>query len=146
MNELQKFASDACVVIESCQEVIGKLVEENRALRLSKKASAPDPAPDPAPAPAPAPSISFDEAGMQKAASAVYALHGSPSNCTPQDIADYWTTNPNSMLSTINKLASERLEATVSAGQEMGRIINKKASAKTDAVEQKADDAFWQNL
>ena len=136
MNELQKFASDACVVIESCQEVIGKLVEENRALRLSKKASAL----------APAPSVSFDEAGMQKAASAVYALHGSPSNCTPQDIADYWTTNPNSMLSTINKLASERLEATASAGQEMGRIINKKASAKTDAVEQKADDAFWQNL
>ena len=138
MNELQKFASDACVVIESCQEVIGKLVEENRALRLSKKASAPAPAPDP--------SVSFDEAGMQKAASAVYALHGSPSNCTPQDIADYWTANPNSMLSTINKLASERLEAATSIGQDMGKIINKKASAKSDVVEQNADDAFWQNL
>lgn len=130
MNDIQKFASDACVVIESCQEVIGKLVAENRALRLNKKASA----------------VSFDEAGIQKAASAVYALHGSPANCTPQDIADYWTANPNSMLSTINKLASERLEAATSIGQDMGKIINKKASAKTDVVEQKADDAFWQNL
>ena len=131
MNEIQKFASDACAVIEACQEVIGQLSTENKKLRLAKQASAASP---------------FNAETLQKAASAVYSLHGSPTNCTADDIADYWTANPNSLLSTINKLASDRL-AVAESNQDMGKIISKKASAETSKTDSaKADDIFWQNI
>jgi HPt (histidine-containing phosphotransfer) domain-containing protein len=128
---IKKFASDACTVISGCQEFIGELKAELDAkdaqlkeLSMNKSASA-----------------GFDADMLQKAASAVHAVYGSPANVSAEDIAKAWKSNPGYTIGVINKLASELLNRNAARASELGQPINKKASA-VDAVS--ADEAFKQ--
>ena len=130
---IKKFASDACTVISGCQEFIGELKAELdakdaqlRKLSMNKSASA---------------DVKFDADMLQKAASAVHAVYGSPATVSAEDIAKAWKSNPGYTIGVINKLASELLNRNAARASELGQPINKKASA-VDAVS--ADEAFKQ--
>ena len=120
VNTIKKFASDACQVIEACQECIGELAAENQMLRssLSKKASAPATA-----------MVELDADMLQKAASAVHTLYGSPANVSAETLADAWKARPSLMLAAINKFASELAGRAVVSGANLGESVSKKASA-----------------
>jgi HPt (histidine-containing phosphotransfer) domain-containing protein len=130
-DSIKKFASDACQVIEACQNFIGELAAENEQLRssLNKKASAPA---------APA-AVELDADMLQKAASAVHALYGSPANVSVDTLADAWKARPSLMLAAINKFASELATRSVVSGANLGESVSKKASAP---VAQNADDVL----
>ena len=132
-NSIKKFASDACQVIEACQNFIGELAAENAELRdsLSKKASE-------APAVVEAPkTVELDADMLHKAASAVHSLYGSPANVSVETLEDAWKAKPSLMLAAINKFASELATRSTVSGANLGESVSKKASAP---VAQSADD------
>jgi hypothetical protein len=133
-NMIKKFASDACQVIEACQEFIGELAAENEQLRVSlkKQASAPEAVPA-------AQAIELDADMLQKAANAVHTLYGSPANVSAETLADAWKARPSLMLAAINKFASELAGRAVVSGSNLGESVSKKASAP---VVQSADDVL----
>lgn len=132
-NMIKKFASDACQVIEACQECIGELAAENKQLRdsLEKQASAPEAVP------AAPQAIELDTDMLQKAANAVHTLYGSPANVSAETLADAWKARPSLMLAAINKFASELAGRAVVSGANLGESVSKKASAP---VAQSADE------
>lgn len=134
-NMIKKFASDACQVIEVCQEFIGELAAENKQLRdsLKKQASAPEAVP------AAPQAIELDADMLQKAANAVHTLYGSPANVSAETLADAWKARPSLMLAAINKFASELAGRAVVSGSNLGESVSKKASAP---VVQSADDVL----
>lgn len=134
-NTIKKFASDACQVIEACQECIGELAAENKQLRdsLEKQASAPEAAP------AAPQAIELDADMLQKAANAVHTLYGSPANVSAETLADAWKARPSLMLAAINKFASELAGRAVVSGANLGESVSKKASAPEV---QSADDVL----
>ena len=133
VNTIKKFASDACQVIEACQECIGELAAENKQLResLDKQASAP------VDTPVAAPVVELDADMLQKAANAVHTLYGSPANVSAETLADAWKARPSLMLAAINKFASELAGRAVVSGANLGESVSKKASAP---VAQSADE------
>lgn len=122
---IRKFASDACQVIEACQSFIGELKAEldSKNAQLAKQASA---------------GAFSDEAALKKAASAVHAVYGSPSNISVDDIANAWKANPGYTIGIINKLASELQNRSAAAADNLGTRIGKRASASTRELS--ADD------
>ena len=137
VNAIKKFASDACQVIEACQECIGELAAENKQLResLDKQASAPIDTPVDTQATTQA--IELDADMLQKAANAVHTLYGSPANVSAETLADAWKARPSLMLAAINKFASELAGRAVVSGANLGESVSKKASAP---VAQSADE------
>ena len=137
VNTIKKFASDACQVIEACQNFIGELAEENAQLRssLNKQASAPAAATE---VKAPA-AVELDADLLQKAASAVHTLYGSPANVSAETLAEAWKARPSLMLAAINKFASELAGRATVSGANLGESVSKKASAQPQAP-QSADD------
>lgn len=138
---IKKFASDACTVITSCQELIQELKSELdakdaqlRELQMSKKASAEASAKASAEVP-------FDADMLSKAASAVHAVYGSPANVSVEDIANAWKSNPGYTLGVITKLASEIQNRSAASASGLGQPIVKKASAQTKLS---ADEIFKQ--
>lgn len=119
---IKKFASDACQVISACQDFIGELKAEldakNAQLsQLSKTASAP--------------AKPFTDADMlTKAASAVHAVYGNPSNVSVEDIARAWNENPAYTLGVITKLASELQNRAAATAEGLGQRIAKRAAAE----------------
>lgn len=132
VQELKKFASDASQVIGACQEFIGEQQAEIESLKaeLNKKASE-------TPAAATA---EFDKDLLQKAASALHEVYGSPANVTPEQISAAWEAKPEFMLSAITKLASALSNRTAATGAELGQQIAKKASS--EEVKASADEVF----
>lgn len=123
-NSIKKFASDACQVISACQECIAELSAENMQLRaMSKQASAP--------------AVELDADLLQKAASAVHTLYGSPANVSAETLADAWKARPSLMLAAINKFASELAGRATVSGSNLGESVSKKAAAPAP---QSADD------
>lgn len=138
---MKKFASDAAIVVDSCVDLINRQDAEIKRLKaLSKKASTGAEVTK-------SPELELDSDKLNKAASALHTMHGSPANCTPEQIANYWRTNPSSMLSLIEKMANATIEKA-SAKSEFGKIVEKKASAPEAKVGGKdaASDAFWSSL
>lgn len=141
---IRKFASDACTVIQGCQEFISELSAEIDAknakiaeleaekANMSKVASAPAETKVEA-------AVVFDEDMLQKAASAVHAVYGSPANVSAEDIINAWKDNPGYTLGVINKLASELQNRNTVSASDLGKPMNKKASA---GAELSADEAF----
>lgn len=130
VNSIKKFASDACQVIEACQECIGELKAENEQLKaMNKQASVK----------VVEKAIAFDEDLLHKTASAVHALYGSPAHISPETLADAWKSKPELMLSAINKFASELASRAAVRGESLGESVSKKASAPQS---QNADDAL----
>lgn len=143
--ELKKFASDACQVIEACQEFIGEQQAEIESLKstLSKQASAPAPAPAPTPDPAPCKQeLELDAEMLHKAACAMHSAYGNPSNVSVDQIEAAWKAKPSYMLNAITKLASACGAQQAASGTELGQPIMKKASAENAG--QSADEAFMQ--
>lgn len=136
VNTIKKFASDACQVIEACQSFIGELAAENEQLRssLNKQASATAAPEDKAPA-----AVELDADLLQKAASAVHTLYGSPANVSAETLAEAWKARPSLMLAAINKFASELAGRATVSGANLGESVSKKASAQPQAP-QSADD------
>lgn len=135
---VRKFASDACTLIQGCQEFIQELSSELDAKNaeldaknaqidsLSKHASA---------------DFDFDQDQLRKAASAVHAIYGSPANVSVEDIENAWKSNPGYTLGVINKLASELQNRSAASATSLGQPISKKASAATPLS---ADEQFRQ--
>lgn len=139
VSELKKFASDACQVIEACQEFIGEQQAEIESLKstLSKQASAP--------APAPAPNkmeLELDAEMLHKAACAMHSAYGNPANVSVEQIEAAWQAKPSYMLNAITKLASACGSHANVSGTELGQPIMKKASA--EEVKPSADEVFMQ--
>lgn len=132
-DSIKKFASDACQVIATCQECIAELSAENEQLRAMHK-QASDAAPAAAVAAAP---VELDADLLQKAASAVHTLYGSPANVSAETLADAWKARPSLMLAAINKFASELAGRATVSGSNLGESVSKKAAAPAP---QSADD------
>ena len=116
-DSIKKFASDACQVIGACQECIAALSAENEQLRaMHKQASAAAP-------------VELDADLLQKAASAVHTLYGSPANVSAETLADAWKARPSLMLAAINKFASELAGRATVSGSNLGESVSKKAAA-----------------
>lgn len=127
-QELKKFASDAAYVIQASQRIIASQAKEIAELKklnkcASERASAPQ----------------LNEELLQKAANAMYVRVGSPESASPEMIADYWRSNPDSLLTALTKVANENTEAISVNGADVGKI-RKSASA---GAELDADEAFW---
>lgn len=129
VQEIKKFASDADQVISACQEFIGEQQAEINALRaqLDKKAS------DVA-------AVKLDKDLLNKAASAIHTVYGSPANVSAEQIASAWEAKPEYMLSAITKLASALSNQGSATGAELGQQITKRASEET--AERSADEVF----
>jgi hypothetical protein len=118
LQQIRKFASDACTVIANYQEMVKSL--------MAKQASAP--------------AISIDEAKLEKAANAVFELYDRPAKVQVNDIVDFWKSNPSAMADTITKIASEKKASASINGSNLGTAMPKKASAEAAET---ADSAFW---
>lgn len=131
-DSIKKFASDACQVIEACQNCIAELTAENEQLRaMPKQASAV------VETPAAVATPELDADLLHKAASAVHSLYGSPANVSVEALEDAWKARPSLMLAAINKFASELVTRTAVSGANLGEAVTKKASAP---ALQSADD------
>lgn len=128
-KDIVSFATDACAVIQSCQAVINaqqaKLEEQDAVIR--KQASA-------------EPEVKMSRDGLIKAANAVYDFYGRPANLNPDSIVEYWSAKPESVLSTIEKMASVHATRIAQSEAEIGHSIDKKASAADEVLS--ADEAF----
>ena len=132
IEDIKKFASDACTVIDACQNMIAD--QEAEIAELKKLASAkPEVKVE---------KIQMDSDKLQKAASAVYELYGSPSTVSAKAIADAWGEKPELMLNVIQKFASEIMTRTNVSGAKIGETIAKKASEEPKAKAD-ADASFW---
>lgn len=82
----------------------------------------------------------FDSAALLKVANDVHTLYGKPSNIQPEQLVEHWQSNPDSLVGTLQKMASAQL-AHVASGNHLGapseRVEEKKAEVVVDA-----DDAF----
>ena len=136
IENIKKFASDACTVIDACQQMIAD--QEAEIAELRKKASEAPATKVEAPVVSAAPAMDSDK--LMKAASAVYELYGSPSKVSAQAIADAWSEKPELMLNVIQKFASQLITSTNVSGAKLGEAIAKTASADKDTD---ADSQFW---
>jgi hypothetical protein len=130
-NEIRKFASDACEVISACQELIQEQAAEIAELKAMPKQASAHPA-------AAAPEL--DTALLSKAASAVHAVYGSPSNVTAEQIEAAWKAKPDYMLGVINKLASELINRQSASASDLGQVVVRKNASAEDA--RSADEIF----
>lgn len=92
---------------------------------------------------APAPVVNenkFDSAALLKVANDIHTLYGKPSNIQPEQLVEHWQSNPDSLVGTLQKMASAQL-AHVASGNHLGapseRVEERKAEVVVDA-----DDAF----
>lgn len=143
---IKKFASDAALVVDSCIDVINRQAAEIEKLKgMRQEASAE--VKEVIKEVVKEVKIELDETKLNKAASALHTMHGNPSTCTPEQIAQYWKSNPDSMLGLIEKMASATIEKATNTEAEFGKVVEKKASA--DVVVTPAKDAaaaaFWGN-
>ena len=130
-TDITSFAANACSVIDACCTVIGEQQDIIDSLR--KQASA-KPASDKPEQGGPSPEA------LRKAANAVFSFYGKPANLNPASIVDYWQAKPESVFSTIEKMASVHAARTAESAAEIGHSIDKKASASDVVLS--ADDAF----
>ena len=135
VEAIKKFASDACTVIDAFQQMVNDQEKEISGLKeaLNKKAS------ETVVAEA-APKMTLNPELLNKAASAVHSLYGSPEKVTPQAIADAWSAKPELMLNVITKFASEIVTRANVSGTAIGEAINKKAS---EPVKNESADAIF---
>lgn len=131
-QKLQKQASE----LEQLKSEKAELTKKLEA--LPKEASAPAPAPE---------AIVFDETKLMKAANDMHTIHGKPSSVSPEQIAEYWRKNPNTLLDTFCKLASAQMEHSVN-GEHIGSarketLHQKKAAAVAGFGEDAATAALW---
>lgn len=141
---IKKFASDAALVVDSCIDVINRQAAEIEKLKgMRQEASAE--VKEVIKEVVKEVEIELDEAKLNKAACALHTMHGNPSTCTPEQIAQYWKSNPNSMLGLIEKMASATVEKA--ANVDFGKVVEKKASADVVVTQVKdaAAAAFWGN-
>lgn len=122
---IRKFASDASQVIEACQEMINEQAAEIEGLKAMHKQASDT-------------QLKLDTSLLSKAASAVHAVYGSPSNVSAQQIEEAWAAKPDYMLGVITKLASEIINRQTASAADLGQI-RKKASAVDG---QSADEIF----
>lgn len=133
-QDIINYAAASAQLVDTCRSTIRKLASEVKQLKQLKQNNA-------APAPAPAPAL--DEALLMKAANDMHTIYGKPSNVTPEQIASYWRSNPNTMLSTMAKLASANLERVV-AGEHIGTTRQEPQRKKATAdAPQDATMKFW---
>lgn len=118
--------------VNEAEKVIGAYQDA-----LRKAASAP------AVEAAPAPIVEdkkFDSAALLKVANDIHTLYGKPSNIQPEQLVEHWQSNPDSLVGTLQKMASAQL-AHVASGNHLGapseRVEERKAEVVVDA-----DDAF----
>lgn len=82
----------------------------------------------------------FASAALLKVANDVHTLYGKPSNIQPEQLVEHWQSNPDSLVGTLQKMASAQL-AHVASGNHLGapseRVEERKAEVVVDA-----DDAF----
>jgi hypothetical protein len=131
VKDVTAFAANACSVIDACCTFISEQQATIDSLRKSASACK-TPAAEPAPA--------FSAETLQKAANAVFSFYGEPANLNPASIVDYWKSKPESVLSTIEKMASVHAARTAATAAEIGHRIPKKASAPEQQLS--ADEMF----
>lgn len=147
-DEITNFAYNACNLIELYQNVTES--QARRIDALEKQANASIEAVKEV-------KINFDEAKLEKAASAVHEIFGKPANYPAEAIAKFWRENPDAMTNTIQKLASKiatMASATVedTESEDLGRVVVKKASAddvtnlSATRNNDEAASSFWGNF
>ena len=104
LQQIKKFASDACEVISNYQSMVQQLMDKD----------------------------GLDDAKLQKAASAVYEMYDRPAKVSVDAIVDFWKSNPSAMADTITKIASERAANATIHGSNIGTALPKKASAESE--------------
>ena len=84
--------------------------------------------------------VKFDESSLLKVASDIHTLYGKPSNIKPEQLAAHWKSDPNSLVGTLQKMASAQL-ASVASGNHLGAPSNHEVTeVKADVLD--ADAAF----
>ena len=133
-QDMVNYVVASAQLVDACQQKLHKQaseIEQLKAEKLDKKAS----------------SITLDENKLMKAANDMHTIYGKPSQITPEQIASYWRSNPNTMLDTMQKLAAVQLERTVN-GEHIGSARQeaphqKKATAVVGSGEDAATAALW---
>jgi hypothetical protein len=87
------------------------------------------------------PEMRFDDVALLKVASDVHTLYGKPSNIKPEQLVEHWQANPNSLVGTLQKMASAQL-AHVASGNHLGAPSERIEGRKEDQIDLDADDAF----
>lgn len=123
VQDVTAFAANACSVIDACCTVIND--QQNIINSMRKSASA---------------CSNSNKAALQKAANAVYSFYGKPANLNPASIVEYWQAKPESVFSTIEKMASVHAAKAAESAAEIGHSITKKASAEEPQLS--ADEMF----
>lgn len=131
VKDVTAFATNACNVIETCCTVINEQQATIDSLRKSASACGTTAVKEEPAVPAEA---------LQKAANAVFSFYGKPANLNPASIVDYWKAKPDSVFSTIEKMASVHAAKSAETAAEIGHSITKKASADEPTLS--ADDMF----
>lgn len=135
-NDMAEYIrASAGLLAKSASELQNKMIENaqlrGQVVALSKRANA-------------AAQPRFDEALLKKTASAICECYVGSSVVTPDDLANSFRQNPNAVLNVLQKLANEKLEATVT-GSGIG-VLTKSASAKGEPEQSEAEKrhaAFW---
>ena len=126
---LKKFASDVISMVETAK-TLHKAASNLR--QMAKEASARR-------------TVEFDAAKLEKAASAVASLYGDRAAVNAANLQKIWTVNPNAVVDSLVKVASDAIAAKVS---EPGMVTVKKAASAAKAKTQlprsanSAQDAF----
>lgn len=128
VHDVTTFAANACSVIDACCTVINEQQATIDSLRKSASACKTSAAPE------------TPIEALRKAANAVFSFYGEPANLNPASIVDYWKAKPESVFSTIEKMASVHASRAAENAAEIGHSISKKASAEEANIS--ADDAF----
>jgi hypothetical protein len=134
MTEAQVLKKFASAVIEMATAAKTIHAKASNLEKMQKEASA-----------KPEEKISFDEAKLQKAASAVASLYGDRAAVNAGNLQKIWSANPNSVVDSLLKVASDAVAAKV---REPGMVpVKKQASAAKTKVEMPkrantATDAF----